>query len=141
MIVSGDKDFSQLQVYGNVRQYDPVRKHDIVVGDPEDFLLEHVIRGDSGDGVPNILSDDDTFVTDKRQRPITAKRMAELKKNPIGPNFNRNNTLINLSLIPETIRANVLAEYDAQAGKDRSQLFKYMGAHGLNNLMQDISDF
>jgi len=75
MIVSGDKDFSQLQRYKNVSQYSPITKKFIKVGDPLSYLFEHVIRGDAGDGVPNILSNDDTFVVGNRQKPLTKKRV------------------------------------------------------------------
>ena len=64
MIVSGDKDFIQLQQYKNVKQYAPIQKQ--FVGedtDPKQYLLEQILKGDRSDGVPNILSEDDVFVT------------------------------------------------------------------------------
>ncbi len=140
-IVSGDKDFGQLQSYSNVAQYDPVLKRDIVIKNPSDFLLEHVIRGDRGDGVPNILSDDDVFVTDKRQKPITAKRMAELKKSPGVQHFNRNDTLINLSRVPVEIQGAIVESYYSQGDKDRSQLMSYFMKKGLRNLLESVGDF
>ena len=73
MIVSGDKDFAQLQRYKNVSQYSPITKKMIKVDDPMEYLFEHVIRGDSGDGVPNILSRDDVFVNGLRQKPLQEK--------------------------------------------------------------------
>jgi hypothetical protein len=36
--------------------------------------FEHIIKGDATDGIPNILSADDTFAVDgKRQKPLAAK--------------------------------------------------------------------
>ena len=41
------------------------------------FLREQIIKGDRSDGVPNILSDDDIFLRDERQKPINKKRLEE----------------------------------------------------------------
>jgi len=75
LILSGDKDYIQLHRYANVRQYDPTRKKWITHNNPDRYLYEHILKGDAGDGIPNVLSDGDTFVTDKRQRPLTQKRL------------------------------------------------------------------
>ena len=71
LILSSDKDFIQLQKYQGVRQWSPLQKK-FIVGDPVESLYDKTIRGDTGDGVPNILSSDDTFITEgKRQTPVT----------------------------------------------------------------------
>ena len=78
LIISGDKDFIQLQHYGNVYQFSPLLKS--FIGEQLDatvFLREQIIKGDRSDGVPNILSDDDIFLRDERQRPINKKRLEE----------------------------------------------------------------
>lgn len=144
-IVSGDKDFCQLQRYDHVRQWDPVRKKDVKCPDPSDYLVEHVIRGDSGDGVPNVLSDDDTFVnSEKRQKAITAKRLAEIKANPgATPYFHRNVTLIDLSHIPARVHAAVIEDYNRQtdvAGR-RKYLMNFFMERRLKNLLADLNDF
>ena len=43
MILSGDKDFGQLQVYKGVKQYSPMQKKFVVVDNPKTFLFEHKI--------------------------------------------------------------------------------------------------
>ena len=78
LILSGDKDFIQLQVYSNVSQYDPVRKKMVKHNDPAQYLLEHIAKGDRGDGIPNALSADDTFVSGGRQKPMRANRLEEI---------------------------------------------------------------
>jgi hypothetical protein len=150
MIVSGDKDFLQLQCYQNVFQYNPTQKKKLVEKNPGDFLLEHIIRGDTGDGVPNMLSDDDTLVTEgKRQTPITAKKLETLK-NSIAQdilsdrdqrNYFRNLELISLECIPHEIQELVMAEYEAQSGKGRAKLFNYFIKFKLKNLQQNIGEF
>lgn len=150
LIVSGDKDFQQLQAYVNVRQYDPVRKRFIQCNEPDAFLLDHILRGDVGDGVPNVLSEDNVFVSDGRQKPLTSKRIAELlpqiehdnfKDERIKRNFMRNKMLIDLAEIPEGIYNSVLEKYAEQEGKTRSHLFNYFVTNKLKNLIDSIQDF
>ena len=81
LIVSSDKDFVQLQKYDNVAQFSPMKKNFIVEKNPRLYLMQHILKGDSGDGVPNVLSDDDVFINeDKRQKPLSKKKMKLLKK-------------------------------------------------------------
>lgn len=153
LIMSPDKDFAQLHRYSNVQQYDPIRKKYITHSNPNEYLLEHVIKGDSGDGVPNILSDDDTLVVPgKRQKPMTAKRLAQLKEafhNPqlstadaeTDERFWRNLKLIDLRYTPNEIRDRILSEYEAQAGKNRSKIFNYLMNNSLRNLMESVQEF
>jgi len=145
VILSGDKDFIQLHRYPNVKQYDPVRKKMIQSDDPNRYLFEHILKGDAGDGVPNILSDDDTFVTDKRQKPMTQKKMDEFffDRSAIAMqrNWNRNQQLIDLGFIPQDIRKAVIDKYHEEGGKDRSKLFNYFISYKLKNMMESVGDF
>ena len=152
LILSGDKDFQQLQRFANVKQYDPVRKRWIRCNDPEAFLKEHILKGDVGDGVPNFLSSDDTFVSGSRQKPLRSKTIntimsadwpedwsgmtEELKRN-----YYRNKALIDLSAVPERINKQVYTQFDDQQGKGRDKLFNYFIKNKLKNLMDSISEF
>ena len=145
IIVSPDKDFAQLHVFGNVKQFDPIKKKFIDHKNPSAYLNEHIIRGDSGDGVPNIMSDDDTFVVPgKRQKPMTQKRLEEFMEAipaEFQRNWERNLTLIDLQKCPESIHQEVLDTYEKQAGKDRSKIFNYMVQNRLRNLLESIQEF
>tara|TARA_R110002167_G_scaffold100241_3_gene261915 strand:+ start:1064 stop:1900 length:837 start_codon:yes stop_codon:yes gene_type:complete len=151
MIVSGDKDFSQLQRYKNVSQYSPITKKFIKVGDPLSYLFEHVIRGDAGDGVPNILSNDDTFVAGTRQKPLTKKRVSAMIEDmvrgvtpfdgEVKRNYLRNIHLIDLARIPEDIRKQVIDIYGNYQRNDRSMILGYFIKSRLKNLMTDIQEF
>lgn len=149
LILSGDKDFNQLQKYGNVDQFDPVRKKWIKADDPHKYIQEHIMKGDSGDGIPNFLSDDDTFVSDKRQKPLTQKKLdAWLGKPPeefcddaMLRNYKRNQQLVDFDHIPAEIKSRILDEFKAQSGKSRDKLFNYFIQHRLKNLMEVIGDF
>ena len=71
LILSGDKDFIQLQKFRNVTQYSPITKKFVNGVDPDIYLSEHVLKGDSSDGIPNVLSPDNTFVDGLRQKPLS----------------------------------------------------------------------
>ena len=148
LILSGDKDFVQLQTYPNVKQYDPVRKRWINHDNPERFLVEHILKGDAGDGIPNVLSDDDTFVSDKRQKPLTQKKInkiyndgAVLLDKTTDRNFMRNKHMVDLSMVPDSIRTEVLNKYESEQGKDKSKLFNYFINYKLKNMMENIGEF
>ena len=148
LILSGDKDFIQLHSYSNVKQYDPTRKKYIQNSSPEQYLREHIIKGDAGDGVPNILSDDDTFVTGKRQAPITKKRLTKyLELEPsemetsVERNYHRNKMMIDLSQVEESIKEKILEGYREPNTKDRSKLINYFMKNKLKMLTERLSDF
>ena len=151
LILSGDKDFGQLLIYPQVEQYAPLLKKFVTVENPKQFLLEHIVRGDSSDGVPNILSDDDCFMAeDKRQKPITQKRMGEILKeyadtgkvsDKYSVNWQRNNTLINLLNIPSEYESKIESEWNKPFTPSRGKILNYMIEKGLRNLVGDIQDF
>lgn len=149
LIMSGDKDFKQLQTYLNVEQYDPIQKKFLVENDPEKFLKRHIMKGDSGDGVPNYLSADNCLVLGIRQKPVREKKIEEyINKEPEEfcnddqlRYYYRNKKMIDLTEIPSDIQDLVHIEYDKEAGKKRDKLFGYFIQHRLKNLMSDISDF
>ena len=74
LIISSDKDFQQLQSFGNIKQYSPAHREYLVCENPEWYLSNHIIRGDSSDGIPNILSDDDTFINPDKKQTIMNKK-------------------------------------------------------------------
>lgn len=149
LIVSGDKDFKQLQSYMNVKQYDPVRKRWLTEPNPDRYLREHIMRGDRGDGVPNFLSKDDTFVLNSRQKPLREDKLSVwLDQAPEAfcdetmlRNYKRNQQLVDLSMIPDYIEAQVIEQYNAQVGKGREKLFNYFIENKLKNLLTDIGTF
>ena len=149
LILSSDKDFIQLQKYKNVNQYSPLKKNFLDTDNPENFLREHILRGDVSDGVPNFLSSDDTFVTDKRQTPLSKKKVSvwsELEPDVFCQgeqlrNYRRNEMLIDLTKIPEWLQTNIVVEYDKQPEVGRTKLFNYFVKHKLKNLMEHINEF
>ena len=149
LILSSDKDFIQLQKFDKVKQWSPLQKK-FIVGDPVESLYDKTIRGDTGDGVPNILSSDDTLITEgKRQTPVTKKKMElwrgkkpeEFCNEAMLRNYHRNKTMVDLGETPESIRINIVNQYDNQEAGDRSQLLNYFVDKRLKNLMEVIDEF
>lgn len=145
LIVSGDKDFQQLQVFSNVKQFDPINKRWIKCSDPKGFLKDHILKGDRGDGIPNILSPDNCFVMNENQKRLTTKRIQRLQTitedMPEYRNYIRNQTLIDLTCMPDELRHKIVEEYYKETNTDRSKLLPYFMKHRLNNLMESLSEF
>jgi hypothetical protein len=147
LILSGDKDYIQLQKYGNISQYNPVLKKWVRDSDPDKFLFEHIVRGDKGDGVPNILSSDNSIVVGDRQKAITQKKLDLFFKNPESMDeltktrFARNKMLIDLESTPDNYKKLILDEYSKEKTIGRSKLFNYFLDKRLRNLLTDIQDF
>ena len=146
LILSGDKDYIQLHKYANVQQYNPVLKKFVVHSNPEEYLYEHIVKGDSGDGVPNILSPDNSFVMSVRQKPITKKRLEEWldinkMSSEVKRNYMRNKALIDLAEIPSHIQEKILEEYERENTKDRSQLLNFFIQKRLKLLTENLGEF
>ena len=149
LILSGDKDFMQLQRYAGVMQYSPLQKRFLKCDDPEQFLKEHIMRGDKGDGVPNFLSADDTFVTDSRQTPLSKKKVEQwIDLDPeifcstnMLKNYARNQLMVDLTKVPTNLKTEIMEQYHQSSPSDRSKLFPYFMENRLKNLMEHIGEF
>lgn len=150
LILSSDKDFAQLQKYGNVTQYSPILKRFIKTEDPQSFIKEHILRGDRGDGIPNFLSPDNTFVLGERQKVINSKKLAEwMKAEPeqfcvndiMLRGYKRNQMLVDLDFIPENIKANIVTTYDDAKPHPRQKMLNYLIEYRLKNLLEVADEF
>jgi len=149
MILSSDKDFAQLQRFPNVEQYSPILKKYIKEPLPLLQLKQLIIRGDKGDGIPNILSSDDVFVSGGRQKPITESKIInwmnqepkEFCNDDMLRNFSRNEILIDLTKIPQNLCENILHTYDNSKPKSKSEFMNYMIQNRLKNLLEVIDEF
>ena len=146
MILSGDKDFIQLQKFPNVKQYSPITKKMINGINPDDYLKEHVLKGDTSDGVPNVLSPDNTFVDGIRQRPLSKKKIAlmvdgDFPNDEIKRNYQRNKKLIDLTCSPDELRSEILDTYKSAPVNDRSKILNYFIKQRLKTLTESIGEF
>ncbi len=151
MIVSSDKDFKQLHKYENVKQFSPMLKKLVVVNKKElnQWMVEHVVKGDAGDGVPNILSPDDTFMTGTRQKSISAKRLEEFfvkgydacANDEERNGWKRNATLVDFAFIPEELKDIIMEAYEAPALGDKNSVFNYLVKNRCRMLLDEINEF
>lgn len=153
MIVSSDKDFFQLHQYPNVKQFSPMKRDIVTVDDPVFYKFDHICRGDSGDGVPNILSCDESFTDGIRQKPVRAKKIEAWYKNNADDrlidemgheayrNFCRNKTVIDLDCIPEDITQDINDKYNLQTNKNKGDVLPYLIEKRCNMLINSVQDF
>jgi len=154
MIVSSDKDFKQLHPLGDVKQFSPMHKK-LVVSKHDEVkrqLIEHIVKGDAGDGIPNILSKDDQFVREDagRQSMISAKRLQEFFDKGIDAcrneeetrNWHRNQTLVDFNFIPESLREEILNDYlNNKPTADKMTIMTYLMNHRCRLLLESLEDF
>tara|TARA_B110000238_G_scaffold90971_1_gene99673 strand:- start:528 stop:1379 length:852 start_codon:yes stop_codon:yes gene_type:complete len=151
MIISADKDFIQLQRYNNVKQYSPMTKKFISDPNPVSYLFEHVLKGDSSDGIPNVLSGDDTFVESIRQSPMTKKKiqsyidnvenLEEFMGQEIYRNYKRNQLLVDLMYIPEAIKKEIIDTSESVKVPHRMKILNYFIKNRCKLLIECIEDF
>lgn len=151
MIISSDKDFIQLQKFKNVKQFSPIQKKNVVDKNPRTYLWNHVFRGDSGDGIPNVLSGDDTFVSESKQTPLrqtriddwihNAERLREVMPEELFRNYQRNRKLIDLAEIPEDIQKNIINTFNGQKVPMKMKVLNYLIKKRCTNLIEVAEEF
>ena len=153
MIVSSDKDFFQLHRYSNVKQFSPMKRDFAEVDDAAFYKFDHICRGDSSDGVPNVLSVDDTFTEGIRQRPMYAKKiqqwytakddsqLMDMMGQETYRNYCRNKSVIDLDYIPEDIVQDINDKYNSQTNKNKGKVLTYLIEKRCNMLIDSVADF
>jgi len=148
MIVSADHDFKQLQKFDNIKQYSPLTKKFVEEENPLLYLQEHILKGDAGDGVPNVLSDDNVFVEGRRQSSLSAKKKQTLLQDPeamgadIYRNYQRNKMLVNLNSCPDPIKKDIINKFESQdQGGNRGKVFPYLVEKKCTLLLEVVEEF
>lgn len=148
MIISGDKDFAQLQKYKNIYQYSPITRKYIREPTPRKQLMELILKGDTADGVPNVLSGDNVFVDGERQTPLRRNKIDELTNDPkalgeeVYRNYLRNKKLIDLTETPEPLKEKIIYNYEQQDKTgNKTKVFPYLVEKRCRRLLEDVKDF
>jgi hypothetical protein len=152
LILSSDKDFKQLQLYPNVKQWSPMQKKYVTATKQEiiEYKIEHIVKGDAGDGVPNILSKDNVFMEGERQKPMSAKRLQEFfdngfiacKNDEERRNWHRNATLVDFDFIPEDVSKTIIDSYlNTKPTGDKMAIMQYLIDHKCRLLLDELEDF
>lgn len=151
MIISSDKDFKQLHVYDNVKQFSPMLKKQVTVNKKElhPWLIEHIVKGDSGDGIPNILTTDDALMNGERQKTVTSKRLQEFidngfiacKTDEERRNWTRNVVLVDFKHIPQEVKDSIMQAYETPPKGDKNSVMNYLIKNRCRLLLDEIEDF
>lgn len=156
MIVSGDHDFIQLHRLSNVKQYSPITKKLVKSPSPRRKYIEHIVKGDAGDGIPNINMADKFFVESvkgSRQKSISGKFLDAVlnAKDPDNPvevltteqlrNFIRNKRLVDLSMTPPDIVEKIYSDYDNYTVPENKKVLPFLIKHNMNLLIDVADDF
>ena len=151
MIISADHDFIQLHKYDNIKQYSPMLKKFVKDKNPRLYSMTHIFKGDGGDGVPNVLSDDNVFVDDRRQTPVTKKKLdawleaEDLQKvmgDTIYRNYLRNKKMIDLTETPDAIKEEIINSFESQdPKKNKGKVFPYLVKKRCKRLVECVQEF
>jgi len=151
MIVSSDGDFKQLQKYDNVKQYSPMLKKFVVDDNPRLNLLDKILKGDTGDGIPNVLSDDNVFVEGLRQTPLSKKKKDAIIEDLADAdllyaaswyrNYCRNSKLIDLTHTPKDLKQKIINSYNDDPIGDKTKVFPYLVANRMKQLIESVQEF
>lgn len=150
LIISGDHDFIQLQKFKNVSQYSPIHKK-FIKSDltPEKYVIEHILKGDKGDGIPNVFTADDAIVKGERQKPVSTKRIQEWLNDPnlmprdtaFRRNYDRNKQLVDFTFIPKDIKDQVINTFESTKNGDKSKLLDYFIANRMKMMLEHLEEF
>ena len=152
MIVSSDGDFKQLQRFDNVSQFSPMTKKYVEETHPRQNLKLKILQGDTGDGIPNVLSDDDTLVEGRRQTPLSKKKkeaiLQDLSEGELlyaaswYRNYCRNETLIDLTKTPQDLKNSIINNFEEQdPWHNKGKVFPYLVANRMNRLIESVQEF
>ena len=147
LIISSDGDFKQLHKYDNIRQWSPIQNKYVTCKDPLEYLNEHIMKGDAGDGIPSILSKDDAFIDENyRQPPLTKKRKEAILSGELTEemkrNWDRNKQLIDFDMIPNDVINKIVDQYiNYSVVNDKMKIYDYFVKNGCRLLLDRIEEF
>lgn len=150
VIISRDHDFKQLQTYDNVTQFDSMTKKMIKEKNPNRYLKEHIIRGDRGDGICNMLSPADSLITGVKQKQIRTVWLESVINKNIKDfaetrdqldRYRENERLVDLSYTPDDLQLEILKAYDEPALGKNKNIHEYLIKNKLTGLFGELQHF
>lgn len=155
VIVSTDGDFQQLQKFHGVKQWNNVQKKFITCKNPKQFLIEHIVEGDTGDNVPSITTGDDWSKARAdgvatRAKPFKKARISEFYHKGIDAcqdeeerrNWKRNELLVDFDSIPSAINNKVVSAYlSYEVAGNQKKIFDYLVKNKMKLLMGAVPEF
>lgn len=153
MICSSDNDFKQLQAIPSVKQWSPPAGKYVVESNPDRYLFEKILKGDVGDSVPNVLSEDADVANNIRQKPITVIRIdkwtshfvennGELHPELDAEKYARNKTLVDLmNCIPKELEDKIIETFENVKVAPKIKLSSYFIKTQMKSLYSELQNF
>lgn len=145
VIVSTDSDFEQLLVNPHVQLYHPIKQELLrITPDEASYLLfKKIIRGDSGDGIPSAWP----RVRETRIRlmfeDVQERQKAFEEREDFQRLFRRNEVLIDLSKVPQSIQERIIQDVQEQLTKqnefDTMLWMEFVSKYKLLSLGNDLT--
>jgi len=133
-IVSVDKDYIQLYEPNRVEIYSPLKQSTIKHPNPEHFLIEQCLLGQSKDNIYNIKTPLD-HPEDKRKIGFGPKALEKvmtigykkwLKDNNLEEKFDFNRSLIDFKKIPKELQNIIMKKYNKSNKPDPNKMYKFI---------------
>ena len=129
-----------------MKQYDPIRNRWIEDPDPVRYLQEHIIKGDRSDGIPNILTSDDSIVNGKTQKKMSKEKISSLAS--MDPNeftnfirlrnWKRNSELIDFTHIPRSVYERIITYVSKNKARENLNI-QYFIDNNITDLIEEFS--
>lgn len=172
IICSRDKDFKQLLISNNIKQYDIIKEEFLAPCIPANELMWLILKGDDADDILNVKTTDlDTFINPEKKQ-ITNWRsnkiwehinnntvMDELlvdvidkktnkiiiSREQLLENFNRNRKLVDLTLVPNKYKREILLKYKSNKKQNKTKkhidFMHYLNRNNMIVMLEKIEDF
>lgn len=151
LIISSDKDSRQLMTDPNIRVWSPyTQTFAKIETTAKMYLRELILTGDRSDGIANVWSPSDSFVTDTRQKPATQKKMQPLLEavnmldvadEEVKKRIIENTRLISFSFIPKRIKDAIIDAYQVQPSGTKMKIFKYLASKNMKRMLDEVDQF
>ena len=155
VIISNDEDYKQLLTKKNVKVYNPRKMEYTKCSDPKMYITESCLLGQKKDDIFNILTPSDygqTPETEGKRKPgfgpaALKKVMAYeggwekwLKDKNLEDRFyKRNKVLMDFTLIPQSIRNNIIKAYDGYEYPEADNIYKFFKKNHFRGFLEDFS--
>lgn len=150
LIISKDKDMPQLTKMPHVKVFNPYTMKMFSHKNIDHYIIEHIVKGDDGDDVPNMFSQDNCFAEGIRQKPVMQVRLTEFfekgrdacRNDDERRGYDRNKMLVHFDGIPQLLRDQVIATYKSTVpGGSLNSAYQYLISKRCSQLLQNVEDF
>lgn len=146
-IISTDKDFLQLSS-PRVKIFNPLKKVHVEHPNPELFLVEESMCGQSKDNIYNIKTPLD--YPDGKRKPGFGPKAFEkvlafgwekwLDENDLRERYEFNRNLMDMARIPKEIKRRIFREYDGYKQPDPNNIYTFIKKHGWPEYLDNFTN-